>query len=188
MKRLLFSVITIFFGYSLATSEVKAGSDPVADRAVNLAKQFGKDNNIKNPKINMLLNSLFRNAMPDFVAEWKGLTGIDVRTEPLGYTDIPSKIMGEAVAKTGAFDMFNDFPYTQPDAAGAKVIRPLDDFAAKGKPDFSGIPGAFLAQQRYNGKLYSMVLDGDHIMLVLRKDIVENPKARAAFKVKLARI
>ena len=70
------------------------------------------------------------------------------------------------------------------DAAGAQVIRPLDDFAAKGKPDFSGIPGAFLAQQRYNGKLYSMVLDGDHIMLVLRKDIVENPKARAAFKSK----
>ena len=29
-----------------------------------------------------------------------------------------------------------------------------------------------------------MVLDGDHIMLVLRKDIVENPKARAEFKSK----
>ena len=139
MKKILLSISIIVFGYSLNATAVQAGSDPVADRAVNLAKQFVKDNNIKNPKINMLLNSLFRNAMPDFVAEWKGLTGIDVRTEPLGYTDIPSKIMGEAVAKTGAFDMFNDFPYTQPDAAGAQVIRPLDDYAAKGKPDFSGI-------------------------------------------------
>ena len=117
MKKILLSISIIVFGYSLNATAVQAGSDPVADRAVNLAKQFVKDNNIKNPKINMLLNSLFRNAMPDFVAEWKGLTGIDVRTEPLGYTDIPSKIMGEAVAKTGAFDMFNDFPYTQPDAA-----------------------------------------------------------------------
>jgi len=184
MKKILLSISIIVFGYSLNATAVQAGSDPAADRAVNLAKQFVKDNNMKNPKINMLLNSLFRNAIPDFIAEWKGLTGIDVHTEPLGYTDIPSKIMGEAVAKTGAFDMFNDFPYTAPDAAGAQVILPLDDFAAKGKPDFTGIPGAFLAQQRYNGKLYSMVLDGDHIMLVLRKDIVENPKARAAFKSK----
>ena len=71
MKKILLSISIIVFGYSLNATAVQAGSDPVADRAVNLAKQFVKDNNIKNPKINMLLNSLFRNAMPDFVAEWK---------------------------------------------------------------------------------------------------------------------
>ena len=46
---------------------------------------------------------------------------------PLGYTDIPAKIMQEGVAKTGVYDIFNDFPYTTPDAAGAKVVVPLDN-------------------------------------------------------------
>ena len=29
---------------------------------------------------------------------------------PLGYTDIPAKIMQEVVSKTGVDDIFNDFP------------------------------------------------------------------------------
>jgi multiple sugar transport system substrate-binding protein len=171
---------------ALATSIAVNGAtaqeyDPVAQRAIDGAKAYIAANNLENPQLHMLENSLFRNADPDFFAEWKELTGVEIIAEPLGYTDIPSKVMGEAVAKTGAFDIFNDFPYTQPDAASAGVLLALDDFAAKGEPDFSGIPDAFVAQQQYDGQLYSFVLDGDHIMLVLRKDIVENPEARAEF-------
>ena len=159
-----------------------ADTDPVAQRAIDGARAYVKAHNLENPKLDMLLNSLYRNSLPDFAAEWEGLTGVKIVSEPLGYTDIPSKIMGEAVAKTGAFDLFNDFPYTEPDASGAGVLKPLDEYAGKYMPDFSGIPEAFVAQQYYNGKLYSMVLDGDHIMLILRKDIVENPQAQAEFK------
>ena len=166
----------------IGTAPVLAQQDPVAQRAIDGAKAYVKAKGLQNPKLDMLLNSLYRNSLPDFAAEWKELTGVEIVSEPLGYTDIPSKVMGEAVAKTGAFDIFNDFPYTQPDAAGAGVLHPLDEYAAKYKPDFSGIPEAFVAQQYYNGKQYSFVLDGDHIMLVLRKDIVENPQARAEFK------
>jgi multiple sugar transport system substrate-binding protein len=155
--------------------------DPVAARAVEGARAYIEANNLENPKLNILLNSLYRNAMPDFAAEWQELTGVEIISEPLGYTDIPSKVMGECVAQTGAFDIFNDFPYTQPDAASCGVLQPLDAYVEKGKPDFSGIPDAFLAQQQYNGKQYSFVLDGDHIMLVLRKDLVENEQARADF-------
>ena len=160
---------------------VVAETDPVAQRAIDGARAYVKEHGLENPTLDMLLNSLFRNSMPDFTAEWEQLTGVKIVTEPLGYTDIPAKIMGEAVAKTGAFDLFNDFPYTQPDASGSGVLQPLDEYAAKYQPDFSGIPDAFVAQQYYNGKLYSMVLDGDHIILVLRKDIVENPEARKEF-------
>ena len=159
-----------------ASSTLAQEYGPVAQRAIDGAKAYVAANNLENPQIHMLENSLFRNADPDFFAEWKELTGVEVVAEPLGYTDIPSKVMGECVAKTGAFDIFNDFPYTQPDAASCGVLMSMDDFAAKGEPDFSGIPDAFVAQQKYNGKQYSMVLDGDHIMLVLRKDIVENER------------
>jgi multiple sugar transport system substrate-binding protein len=170
-------------GIAIAASGVAAQEyDPVAQRAIDGAKAYIAANNLQNPQLHMLENSLFRNADPDFFAEWKGLTGVEIIAEPIGYTDIPSKVMGEAVAKTGAFDIFNDFPYTQPDAASAGVFLALDDFAAKGQPDFSGIPDAFVGQQHYDGKLYSFALDGDHIMLVLRKDIVENPEARAEFQ------
>jgi multiple sugar transport system substrate-binding protein len=175
--------IVAAFGLSvLGTIPVQAQQDPVAQRAIDGARAYVAEHNLKDPKLDVLLNSLYRNSFPDFAAEWKELTGVELVSEPLGYTDIPSKVMGEAVAKTGAFDMFNDFPYTQPDAASAGVLQPLDEYAAKYKPDFSGIPAAFVAQQYYNGKQYSFVLDGDHIMLVLRKDIVENPLARAEFK------
>ena len=71
-----------------------------------------------------------------------------------------------------------------PDAAGAKVIIPLDDFAAKYQPDFSGIADGLKFQQYYDGKLFVMVNDGDHLLLVLRKDLVENPQARAEYKAK----
>ncbi len=169
--------------FSLASvTTLAADYGPVAQRAIDGAKAYVAQNNLKDAKLDILLNSLYRNAMPDFAAEWKQLTGVTINSEPLGYTDIPSKVMGEAVAKTGAFDIFNDFPYTQPDAASAGVLKALDDYAAKYKPDFSGIAEAFVAQQYYNGKQYSFVLDGDHIILVLRKDIVENPAARAEFK------
>jgi multiple sugar transport system substrate-binding protein len=165
-----------------ASGTVAQEYGPVAQRAIDGAKAYVAANNLENPQLHMLENSLFRNADPEFFAEWKKLTGVEIIAEPLGYTDIPSKVMGECVAKTGAFDIFNDFPYTQPDAASCGVLQPLDEYAAKGKPDLSGIPAAFVAQQKYNGKQYSFVLDGDHIMLVLRKDIVENPQARAEFK------
>lgn len=177
--------LACFLSTGIAVSAIGAAAqeyDPVAQRAIDGAKAYVAANNLQNPQLHMLENSLFRNADPDFFAEWKQQTGVEIIAEPIGYTDIPSKVMGEAVAKTGAFDIFNDFPYTQPDAASAGVFLALDDFAAKGQPDFSGIPDAFVAQQQYDGKLYSFVLDGDHIMLVLRKDIVENPEARAEFQ------
>ena len=169
-------------GIALSAGSASAQDDPVAQRAIDGAKAYVKAHNMQDPKLNILLNSLFRNAMPEYAERWKELTGVEIVSEPLGYTDIPSKVMGECVARTGAFDIFNDFPYTQPDAASCGVLQPLDEYVAKYKPDFSGIPQAFVAQQNYNGKQYSFVLDGDHIMLVLRKDIVENPQAQAEFK------
>ena len=52
------------------------------------------------------------------------------------------------------------------------------------KPDFSGIADGLKFQQYYDGKLYVMVNDGDHLLMVLRKDLVENPQANAEYKAK----
>jgi len=137
----------------------QALAEPVADRAVAAAKDYVKSNNLKEPKLTILLSSLYNNSFPDFAKKWEELTGVKMEIVPLGYTDIPAKIMQEGVAKTGVYDIFNDFPYTAPDAAGAKVIIPLDNYAAKYKPDFSGVADGLKYQQYYDGKLYIMVND-----------------------------
>jgi multiple sugar transport system substrate-binding protein len=162
----------------------QALADPVADRAIAGAKEYVKAKNLKDPKLTILLSSLYNNSFPDFAKKWEELTGIKFEIVPLGYTDIPAKIMQEGVAKTGVYDLFNDFPYTMPDAVGAKVIIPLDQYAAKYKPDFSGIADGLQYQQYYDDKLYIMVNDGDHLIMALRKDLVENPQAKAEYKAK----
>ena len=159
----------------------------VAERALNGAKEYLEKHGLENPKLTMLLSSLYRNSMPDFTREWTELTGIEFENIPLGYTDIPAKVMAEATAKTGVYDIFNDFPYTMPDAAGAGVVVPLDEYAARGQPDFSGVAPGLRFQQYYQGKLYNMVLDGDHIILVIRKDLVENPMVQEEYRAKFGK-
>ena len=111
----------------------------VDERAINGAKEYVKQKKLTNPKITILLNSIFQNAQPAYNERFEKLTGVKVENVPLGYTDIPAKVMAEAVAKTGAFDIFNDFPYTIPDASGAGTLQPLDLYVSRGKPDFTGI-------------------------------------------------
>ena len=183
MKRLLSVMIGI------ASLGVYGGlpayaQDPVADRAVAGAKEYIKAKNLKDPKLTILLSSLYNTSFPDFTKKWEALTGVKFEIVPLGYTDIPAKVMQEAVSKSGVYDIFNDFPYTMPDAAGAKVILPMDDWAKKYKPDFSGISPGLQFQQYYDGKLYNLVNDGDHLLLAVRKDLMENPQLQAAYKAK----
>lgn len=186
MKRLTMLGVSLALACALGIAPAKA-ADPVADRALEAAKAYVKEHNLQDPKLSILLSSLYKNSFPDFARKWEELTGIKFEIIELGYTDIPAKIMQEAVAKTGVYDIFNDFPYTAPDAAGAGVVLPLDDYAAKGEPDFSGIAEGLRYQQYYNGKLYIFVLDGDHIALVLRQDLLDNPQAKAEYREKFGK-
>ena len=156
----------------------------VEERAINGAREYIKKHNLKEPALTMLMISLFKNSMPAYAKQWEELTGMKMNFVEYGYTDIPAKMMAEAVAKTGQYDIFNQFPYVVPDSAGAGVIIPLDEFAKRGQPDFSTIEPALRAQQTYNGKLYLFLLDGDHLILVLRQDILALPGVKEEFKAR----
>jgi ABC-type glycerol-3-phosphate transport system substrate-binding protein len=177
-----FCLILSIASFSIASPA--SAQDPVAERAVAAAKEYVKTKGLKDPKLTILLSSLYNNSFPDFAKKWEELTGVKFEIVPLGYTDIPAKIMQESVSKTGVYDIFNDFPYTMPDAVGAKVIIPLDDYVKKYQPDFTGVADGLKYQQYYDGKLYTMVNDGDHLIMVVRKDLMENPQARAEYKAK----
>ncbi len=181
-------IAALCFGLMVSTAGAQELTGAtVEDRAINGAKSYVKQHKLQNPSLTMLLISLFKNSMPKYAKEWEELTGISIKFVEYGYTDIPSKIMAEAVAKTGQYDIFNQFPYVVPDAAGAGVIVPLDDYQAKGKPDFSGIEPALRAQQYYNDQLHFLLLDGDHLILVLRQDILDLPGVKEEFKAKFGR-
>ena len=191
MKRCFLQAATGAVAAVLALPAIAADVLPgatVSERALNGAKEYiEKNGGAENLKLTMLLSSLYRNSMPDFTREWTELTGVEIENVPLGYTDIPAKVMAEATAKTGVYDIFNDFPYSMPDAVGAGVVVPLDEYAARGQPDFSGTAPGISFQQYYQGKLYNMVLDGDHIILVLRKDLVENPAVIEEYTAKFGK-
>jgi multiple sugar transport system substrate-binding protein len=179
----LLAVVFLSLVVSLVLAQTLPGAT-VEERAVNGAKEYIKKHNLKEPKLTMLMISLFKNSMPTYAKQWEELTGVKMEFVEYGYSDIPAKIMAEAVAKTGQYDIFNQFPYVVPDAAGAGVIIPMDDYAKRGQPDFSGIEPSLKAQQNYNGKFYFFLLDGDHLILVLRQDILDLPGAKAEFKAR----
>jgi multiple sugar transport system substrate-binding protein len=175
MRRFILFFLVLLGCLGLASSafaELLPGKT-VEERCINGAKAYIKKHNLKNPELNVLQISLFRHSHPKYDREWEELTGIKIKPVVYGYTDIPAKIMAEAVAKTGQWDVFMQFPRVVPDASGAGVLKPLDGYAARVQPDFSGVAPALLQEQYYNGKLYTLLLDGDHIILVLRKDIME---------------
>lgn len=180
----------LLLGLSLGVPQVLAQVLPgatVEERAINGAKEYIKKNNLKNPSLTMLMISLFKNAMPTFAKQWEDLSGVKMTFVAHSSSDIPAKIMAEAVAKTREYDIFNQFPYVVPDAVSAEVIMPMDEYAARGQPDFTGLAGPLRAQQSYNGKLYFFLLDGNHLMLVLRKDLLELPEVQAAFQAQYGR-
>lgn len=184
MKRsiLLGSALALSLAWTQVAAQVPGAT--VEERAVNGAKRYIEKNKLQNPKLTILLNSLFQQVQPAYNERWEKLTGVKIENIPLGYTDIPAKVMAEAVAKTGVYDIFNDFPYTIPDAVGAGTLAPMDGWAAEGKPDFTGIAPGLAGQQWYNGKQYSFILDGDHLILVLRKDLVDNPQVQEEYRAK----
>ena len=132
----------------------------------------------------MMMVSLFAKAQPKYLDEWEKLTGIKIKTIEYGYTEIPAKIMADAVAKTGQYDIYNHQMYMLPDAVEAGAVVALDDWAARGKPYFEDIAKTLRAEMYYKGKLYTFFTDGDQTILALRQDLVELPEARKAFKAK----
>jgi multiple sugar transport system substrate-binding protein len=176
----------LHFRATPARADVLPG-ETVEERAVNGAKEYVKKNNLKNPSVTMLMLARFKNALPALTKPWEELTGVKIKFVEVTPTDSAAKIMAEAVAKTGAYDIFNQFPSVVPDAAGAGVILPLDEYIAKGQPDFSGMEAPLQAQQAYHGKVYLLLLSGDQAMLVLRKDLLELPGVKEAWQTRYGR-
>jgi multiple sugar transport system substrate-binding protein len=176
-------LVLLVAGIGVVQAEPVAGATP-EERAVNGAKAYLKKIGVERLEQTMMMVSLFAKAQPKYLEEWEKLTGIKIKTIEYGYTEIPAKIMADAVAKTGQYDIYNHQMYMLPDAVEAGAIIPLDEFVARGKPFFDDIPKTLRTEMYYKGKLYTFFTDGDQTVLALRKDLLELPEARKAFKAK----
>src|SRR5215831_6214282 len=190
MRLVWLGALLVLAGLHLSVMPVRADvllGETVEERAVNGAKEYIKKNNLKNPSLTVLMIARFKNALPALTKQWEELTSVKMKFVEVHYAESTAKIMAESVAKTGAYDIFNQFPAVVPDAAGAGVILPLDEYAAKGQPDFAGMEAPLQAQQSYHGKLYFLLLSGDQLMLVLRKDLLELPGVKEEFQTRYGR-
>jgi len=182
--RVIVATLVMLLGVvGLAHAQTVPGATP-EERAVNGAKAYLKKIGVERLEQTMMLVSLFAKAQPKYLEEWEKLTGIKIKTIEYGYTEIPAKIMADAVAKSGQYDMYNHQMYMLPDAVEAGVVMALDDFAARGKPYFDDIPKTLRSEMYYKNKLYTFFTDGDQTVLALRKDLLELPDAAKAFKAK----
>src|SRR2546423_10787918 len=60
----------------LCMASPAVAQDPVAERAVAAAKEYVKAKGLKDPKLTILLSSLYNNSFPDFAKKWEELTGV----------------------------------------------------------------------------------------------------------------
>jgi multiple sugar transport system substrate-binding protein len=154
------------------------------ERAVEGARAYMKSKGLTSLKLNMLMPSIFTAGSVVEMANFEKLTGIGVNYSEVGILQIQAKAMSEAVARSGSFDFWIGDPISLPDLVEAGLARPIDDLAGRGKPDLDDIVGGFQDQARYKGKTYGLVADGDNFLMVLRRDLLDNPQERQKFKAK----
>jgi len=130
-----------------------------------------------------------RAQLAPFIPEWKSKTGIDVELVTVGNEpDIFTKLMAEATAKTGIYDMATVFSTWMGDLVESGVVSNLDDYYRKydpiGPPDVAPIEPLGSYTTMYKGKRYALDADADVYTLTYRKDLFENEDYKAEFRSK----
>ena len=122
---------------------------------------------------------------------WEELTGIKIKFVPVDAAQAYAKNTRMAATRDGSMNIVQLGMADTGDLAEAGLLRPLGDYVAKHKPDWNEKKWGYLGGQTttqmfnyYNGKPYAVASDGDYQIFVIRKDLWESPKEKAAFKAK----
>src|SRR6266446_5324124 len=107
--------------------------------------------------------------------DWEQLTGGHVNVVAVGFQTIYDKALLDASTKTNSFDAYVFDPQWMGDFTGPGYLLDLTD-RVKSDPqldwnDISAFHRDFNAT--YNGKVYTIPLDGDFHMVYYRKDLLE---------------
>ncbi len=183
MKNLARSLLFGFLAVAVVGVTSTAFADSPSERAIAALKKI--DN--KPDTITVITIPLLVKAIQSKSAELEQEVGIKLDFIEKGVLTIHSDIMREKVAKLGSFDIISYIPMWTGDFAAAEVAYPLDDWVAKYDPDIGGYMGNSADHAKFAGKVYGLMADGDAHTYIMRKDVIEHPEERAAFKAKYGR-
>ena len=175
---------SLFFGLlALAFVGTTAFADSPSERAIAGLKKIPN----KPDTLTVITIPLLTKAIQSKSAELEQQVGIKLDFIEKGVLTIHSDIMREKVAKLGSFDVISYIPMWTGDFAAAELANPLDAWIAKYDPDLDGYMGNSADHAKFAGKVYGLMADGDAHTYIMRKDVIEHPGERAAFKAKFGR-
>jgi multiple sugar transport system substrate-binding protein len=132
----------------------------------------------------------FPEGAPTVQEVWERETGVKIEIIGAPAGDIWTKVLQDVTTGSGAYDI-----YTQPwnnlgDLVEANGAADLTEFVDKYKPDWGdperGTPSPEIEKllYTYNGRYYSISLDGDFQTWVYNKAVFEDPAHQQAFEAK----
>jgi multiple sugar transport system substrate-binding protein len=116
--------------------------------------------------------------------EWTRLTGVEIKYIEVPLLEIAQRVLQEAVARTGTWDLALPASFGLPDIAESGVIVDLTEFAEKYKLDggTAGCQMLYPIANYYRGRLYGLGTDGDTYMMFYRKDLLDDPQEQKSFE------
>lgn len=134
------------------------------------------------------INKPFPDGAPSVIDVWNRETGIEVEIVGAPADEIWTRVLQDVTTGSGAYDI-----YTQPwnnlgDLVEANGAADISEFVEKYRPDWGdperGTPTPEIETllYRYNGKYYSVSLDGDFQCWVYNKAVYDDPAHKVAFE------
>ena len=127
--------------------------------------------------------------LKDFIPKWEEKTGAKVEIVEIPFEQFYDKMMAEAVAGSGVYDVLSLLNLWMADYAGPGRLLDLDPYIDKVKEAdptwWEDIHPTFRDKLSiYNGVHYSLVADGDVFIFYYNKDLFNNPEEKKAFEAK----
>ena len=162
----------------------------VSERAVKGASALASG--AKKKIVSILIPGGSGGNLTPFLDEWKAATGVGVELIEVPNTELYSKAMQEAVAKSGQYDLIIGPSSALPDFTEAGLARDISAWVDKYDPEIDHgefrIPYPFSEFGcKYAGKYRALFADADNWALYMRKDWMEEPESKKAFKEKYNR-
>jgi multiple sugar transport system substrate-binding protein len=108
-------------------------------------------------------------------------TGIKIEYLEVPLGEINQKVLLEAVAKSGSFDIALPATFGIPDLVESGILVNLDQYALKYEPENFQKDALYTIGDYYKGSLYGYQTDGDTYVMFYLKDWLDNPDENKAF-------
>jgi multiple sugar transport system substrate-binding protein len=167
-------------GVLVGSGQSKAADDS-SSRAVNAAAALAR--RTPGAKLRILEPSGSLGNVKPVAEQWTKDTGIPIEYIETPLLEINKKVLQEAVAKSGAFDIALPATFGIPDLAESGVLVDLTDYAKHYNPDREarGCQALYNVGDFYKGRLYGLETDGDTYMMFYRKDYLESKEEQKRF-------